>query len=275
MAMLHKAQHGRGDGTRWVRHDGRQSLKRYVIMLIVTVLFLISARFISGQTIWFFVADAPRQAADFASRMFPPDWPYFARALAALWDTTNIAVFGTLIGVVLSMPLSVLIAKNTTPHALVRAVALVITAASRSVTSLIWALLLVQVVGPGLFAGILAVGIRSIGMITKIMYETIEEIDYGPIEAMKSTGASEAQVFLYGYVPQLMSAFVGISVYRWEINIRESTIIGIVGGGGIGFLLNSAINLLAWDRVTVILITILASVFVAEWVSAKVRAAVA
>lgn len=258
----------------WRFRDTKPTFGRYATILIGVVVFLASARYISGQTIWFFVVDAPQQALDFASRMFPPDWAYFGRALASLWDTVNIAVFGTLIGVVFSIPLAVLIAKNTTPHIIIRSVGLVLTAASRSVTSLIWALLLVQVVGPGLLAGIVAVGIRSVGMITKIMYESIEEIDYTPIEAMKSTGASEAQVFLYGYVPQLMSAFAGISVYRWEINIRESTVIGIVGGGGIGFLLNSSINLLQWDRVTVILVTVLASVFIAEWISIKVREAV-
>ncbi|MBD3896462.1 phosphonate ABC transporter, permease protein PhnE [Halomonas sp. ML-15] len=261
-------------GSRWVRHSSRDVLVRYTVLLLTLVAFIVAMRFISGQTMWVFVSDAPRQAADFTARMFPPDIGFFPRAVAALWETINIAVFGTILGVIIALPLAILCAKNTTPHSSIRAVALTLSAASRSVTSLIWALLLVQVVGPGLLAGVLAVGIRSVGMITKILYETIEEIDTSPIEAVKSTGASETQIFLYGYMPQLMSAFVGITVYRWEINIRESTIIGIVGGGGIGFLLNSAINRLAWDQVSVILITILACVFFAEIVSAKIRAAV-
>lgn len=261
-------------GTAWKKHDSKAVLIRFTSMLLMMVVFVVAMKFISGQTMWIFLVDAPSQAVDFTSRMFPPDLGYLDRALGALLETVNIAVFGTLIGAVIALPLAILCAKNTTPNAGVRAVALTVSAASRSVTSLIWALLLVQVVGPGALAGILAVGIRSVGMIAKIMYETIEELDQKPISAIKSTGASDAQIFLYGYFPQLRSAFVGITVYRWEINIRESTILGLVGGGGIGFLLNSSINRLAWDQVSLILIIILACVFLAEVVSAKIRAAV-
>lgn len=258
----------------WKRRSERESLERFGKMLVLLVALLISMRYISGQTIWIFVADAPRQVADFLSRMFPPDLSYANRTWVALWDTINIAVFGTLIAVVVSIPIAVLAAKNTSPHWIARSASMVIIVTSRSVNSLIWAMLIVQVVGPGLFAGVLAIGIRSVGMISKLIYEAIEEINREPIEAVAATGATPAQIFLYGYIPQLMPTFVGVSVYRWEINIRESTIIGIVGGGGIGFLLNSAINRLAWDQVLVVLIAILATVAVAEWVSARVREAV-
>ena len=103
------------------------------------------------------------------------------------------------------------------------------------------------------------------------MYEAIEEINQEPIEAITATGASRVQVFFYGYVPQLLPTFIGTSVYRWENNIRESTIIGIVGGGGIGLLLNSAINRLAWGQVVSVLIVILITVVGSEWVSATIR----
>ncbi len=264
-----------GSEKQWVYKAGGQSLRRYLYWLAGIVVFLASFRVISEATMWPFVWDAPAQMFDFLSRMFPPDTRYMNRVLPALWDTINLAIFGTLVAALISIPLSVLAAKNTTPNALVRLATLAILVTSRSVTSLIWALLLVQIVGPGLFAGMLAIAIRGVGMISKIFYETIEEINVEPIEAIKATGASTAQVFLYGYVPQLLPAFVGVTVYRWEINIRESTIIGIVGGGGIGFLLNSAINRLRWDQVIVVLIVILITVFLAEWVSAKARSFVA
>ena len=191
---------------------------------------------------WPFVLDAPAQALDFMSRMFPPDMRYMNRVLPALWDTMNLAIFGTAAAAIISIPLAVLAAKNTSPNRIVRLVALAIIVTTRSVPSLIWAMLIVQIVGPGLFAGVLAIGIRGIGMISKLFYEAIEEIDPEPIEAVKATGASIPQVFLYGYIPQLMPSFVGVTIMRWEINIRESTIIGIVGGGGIGFLLNSPLT---------------------------------
>ncbi|SIR05764.1 phosphonate transport system permease protein [Alkalispirochaeta americana] len=259
----------------WVYKDAGQSLKRYLYWLAGALIFLISFKYISEETMWPFVLDAPAQMIDFISRMFPPDTRYMRRVLPALWDTINIAIFGTLVAALISVPLSVLSAKNTTPHPVVRLIAVTLIVTSRSVTSLIWALLLVQIVGPGLFAGMLAIAIRGVGMISKIFYETIEEINVEPIEAIKATGASTAQVFLYGYIPQLLPAFVGVTVYRWEINIRESTIIGIVGGGGIGFLLNSAINRLSWDQVSLVLFVILATVFVAEWISIKARSLVA
>jgi phosphonate transport system permease protein len=135
-------------------------------------------------------------------------------------------------------------------------------------------MILVQLVGPGMLAGILAIAVRSLGMVSKLFYEAIEEIDPEPIEAVRATGASGSQVFIYGYAPQLLPAFVGVSVYRWENNIRESTIIGLIGGGGLGFVLNSAINRLAWNQVLVILIVILGTVTVSEWVSNKVRSSI-
>ncbi len=97
----------------------------------------------------------------------------------------------------------------------------------------IWALLLVAIIGPGLLAGIVAIGLRSIGFIAKLLYEAIEEIDQKQVEAVRATGASGAQVLDYAVVPQILPAFWGISVFRWDINIRESTILGLVGAGGL------------------------------------------
>ena len=255
----------------WQRRSAVQKRNRFFIFLGLMVLFLVSIAYVSKQTMWVFVLDAPAQISDFIGRMFPPDIRYFGKVAPALWDTITISIFGTVIAVVLSFVLAILAAKNTTPNSVVRMIVLTIIVASRSVNSMIWALLIVQVVGPGLFASILAIAIRSLGMISKLMYEAIEEINIEPIEAITATGASKAQIFIYGYLPQLMPSFVSTSVYRWETNIRESTIIGIVGGGGIGLLLNSAINRLAWDQVMTILITILGTVVVSEWVSAKIR----
>ncbi len=260
-----------GSAVIWKRHSRAQKRNRFFVFLALMVIFLVSFAYVSKQTMWVFVLDAPAQIQDFIGRMFPPDIRYFGKVAPALWDTITISIFGTVIAVVFSFVLAILAAKNTTPNGVVRMVVLTIIVASRSVNSMIWALLIVQVVGPGLFASILAIAIRSLGMISKLMYEAIEEIHIEPIEAITATGASKAQIFMYGYLPQLMPVFVGTSVYRWETNIRESTIIGIVGGGGIGLLLNSAINRLAWDQVMTILITILGTVVASEWISAKVR----
>ena len=260
--------------TKWVRRTRTQQNIRFAYTLAGLIVLLISWNFVSKQTTWEFVFDAGYQIKDFFSRMFPPDVMYFGKIMPALWDTITISVFGTGIAVIISFFLSFLAAKNTTPNSVVRLVVLTFIVASRSVNSMIWALLIVQIVGPGLLASIIAIAIRSIGMVSKLMYEAIEEIDREPIEAVTATGASKLQTFVYGYLPQVMPSFVGTAVYRWENNIRESTIIGIVGGGGIGLLMNSAINRLQWNQVLSILIVIFITVVVAESVSAKVRKAI-
>jgi phosphonate transport system permease protein len=120
----------------------------------------------------------------------------------------------------------------------------------------------------------MAIAFRSIGFCAKLLYEAIEEIDESQVEAVRATGAGGAQITAYGIVPQVMPAFAGISVFRWDINIRESTVLGLVGAGGIGLPLNGAITTLAWTKVSLILLVIIATVVVSEWVSAKVRHAI-
>jgi phosphonate transport system permease protein len=258
----------------WQKRDRRRTLTTYVGYLIAAIAFLIAWRFISEQTLWFFVWDAPRQAGDLISRMFPPQWGYSERLWRPMWDTINIATLGTLLGVVISVPIAFLAARNTTPHPIVRQAAMVIIVFSRSVNSLIWALLLVSILGPGLFAGILAIGLRSIGFCTKLLFEAIEEINPKPIEALTAAGSTGSQVIGYGIVPQVLPAFAGTTLYRWDINIRSSTVVGLVGAGGIGIQLNASINALQWDRVTIIFIMIIVLVLAAEWVSAKVRGSI-
>jgi len=179
------------------------------------------------------------------------------------------------IALVIAVPVAFCAARNTTPSVLlVRPVALFIIVSSRSINSLIWALMLVTIIGPGVFAGVIAIGLRSVGFCAKLLYEAIEEIDPNQVEAVTATGASGAQVLTYGIVPQILPAFAGIAVFRWDINIRESTVLGLVGAGGIGLQLDSSISTLAWTQVSLILLAILATVVVSEWVSAKVRHAI-
>ena len=263
-------------GTRvWHRRTTRKQLAIWAAWLFGTAIFVYCFQLISDKTIWAFVTDAPQQAADLGNRMMPPEWAYMNELWGPLWDTINIATLGTVLALIVAVPVAFLAARNTTPSVVfVRPVALFIIVSSRSINSLIWALLLVAIVGPGVFAGILAIAFRSIGFCAKLLYEAIEEIDENQVEAVTATGASGAQVLDYGIVPQILPAFAGISVFRWDINIRESTVVGLVGAGGIGLELNAQIMDLGWASVSVILISILATVLVSEWVSAKVRHAI-
>ncbi|SEG75391.1 phosphonate ABC transporter, permease protein PhnE [Marinobacterium lutimaris] len=263
------------DGTPiWQRRTSRVQWLIFLAWLVGISLLLLCWKVISDNTMWVFVEDAGRQGSDLISRMTPPRWEYASQLWQPMWDTINIATLGTALGIALAFPVAFLAARNTTPHPLVRSLALTIIVSSRSINSIIWAMLLVTILGPGVLAGIIAIGLRSIGFVGKLLYEAIEEIHPTPVEAVSATGASRLQVMNYGVLPQVMPAFAGISVYRWDINIRESTVLGLVGAGGIGLQLNASINLLAWNQVSVIFLMIFATVLVSEWVSARVRQAI-
>lgn len=262
-------------GRTWRRRTSRTQLVVWSGWLFATAIFVYCFSLISERTIWDFVWDAPTQAGDLAVRMVPPDWFYIRRLGRPIWDTINIATIGTAVAIVLSIPVAYCAARNTTPSVhVVRPIALFVIVSSRSINSLIWALMLVTIIGPGVLAGIIAIALRSIGFCAKLLYEAIEEIDESQVEAIKATGASGAQVTTYGIVPQVLPAFAGISVFRWDINIRESTVLGLVGAGGIGLELNAAITQLYWTQVSLILLVIIATVIFSEWVSAKVRHAI-
>ena len=259
----------------WQRRERGTQFAIWFAWLVATTLVVLSWEVISDRTMWMFVADAHVQAGDLLGRMVPPRWSYMDKLWRPLWDTLNIATLGTLLAIIFGVPLAFLAASNTTPsRLLVRPIALFIIVASRSINSLIWALLLVSIIGPGVLAGVFAIAFRSIGFIGKLLYEALEEIDEGPVEAVTASGATRPQVIAYGMVPQIMPAFAGISVFRWDINIRESTVLGLVGAGGIGLQLEASISQLAWQEASVIFLVILATVLASEWLSARIRHAI-
>jgi phosphonate transport system permease protein len=256
----------------WKRLNSRQSLVQWLIGLVLLLLFLISWRLISNQTLWAFVSDAPAQGWRIFTRMLPPAIGYSGKLGRPLWDTILIATFGTFGAIILAVPVAFLAARNTSPFkGIFRPFALLIIVATRSINSLAWALLLVTILGPGILAGMIAISLRSIGFIAKLLYEAIEEIDHKQVEAVSATGAHPVQILRIGILPQIMPVFVGIAMYRWDINIRESTVIGLVGAGGIGLQLQASLNVLAWKQVSMILLLVLATVLFSEWLTAVVR----
>ena len=197
-------------------------------------------------------------------------------AIEKIIETIFIGMMATLFGIILAVPFSFLAARNLMSGSKVTMVVYYMTRTVmniiRSIEPLIWAIIAVIVVGLGPFAGILALTLHSIASLAKLYSEAIESIDAGPIEAIQATGANWYQVVMYAVVPQVIPPFVSFTIYRWDINIRMSTIIGFVGGGGIGFLLSQWIRLLDYRAAGIAVWFIAITVAILDYVSAEIRA---
>ena len=247
-----------------------QRAARYLVYLIMLASLIASVRTV--EVIPEFLYDAPTQMLDMFERMWPLDVAAYPTSIHhALMETLNIATLGTLLCLIMAIPLALLNARNVVHSRILNWIAQVFLVTSRSVNSLVWALLFVAIFGPGIIAGVLAVALRSIGFVGKLLAEALEEINMGSIEALRATGASMPSILVKGYWPQVVPAFFSIVLFRWDINVRESAVLGLVGAGGIGVVLNDAMNLFQWQLVATILASILVVVLLAEWVVVRVR----
>ncbi len=254
----------------WERFTSTERIARFTVFITVLMAFIVSLRTI--EVIPEFLYDAPEQMVDLLNRMWPPDYPYYVKAVhAALIETLHIATLGTLGTLLFAVPVGLLNANNITHNRLVNWFARLILVSSRSVNSLVWALLFVAIFGPGVLAGMMAITFRSIGFVGKLFSEALEELDEGPIEALKATGSPWLSILFKGYWPQVKPAFFAIALFRWDINVRESAVLGLVGAGGIGVVLENELNLFNWERVSVVLISIFAVVIIAEVLVVNLR----
>ncbi|MDH5263683.1 MAG: phosphonate ABC transporter, permease protein PhnE [Betaproteobacteria bacterium] len=254
----------------WRRFTPAQRLARFTVYLVLVAALVWSARTV--EIIPEFLYDAPEQMRDLLQRMWPIDFRHYPEGVHdALVDTLHIASLGTILAVLMALPVGVLAARNVVPFAPVNYLAKLVLVSSRSVNSLVWALLFVAVFGPGAIAGTLAIAFRSIGFVGKLLGEALEESNSGTIEALKATGAPWLSVLAKGYWPQVQPAFWSIVLFRWDINVRESAVLGLVGAGGIGMALDTALNLFQWNRVATVLFAIFSVVVVAEIVVTQVR----
>ena len=255
---------------KYQRFTPLQRAARYLVYLIMLASLIASVRTV--EVIPEFLYDAPTQMMDMFERMWPLDVAAYPTSIHhALMETLNIATLGTLLCLIMAIPLALLNARNVVHSRILNWIAQVFLVTSRSVNSLVWALLFVAIFGPGIIAGVLAVALHSVGFVGKLLAEALEEINMGSIEALRATGASMPSILVKGYWPQVVPAFFSIVLFRWDINVRESAVLGLVGAGGIGVVLNDAMNLFQWQLVATILASILVVVLLAEWVVVRVR----
>ena len=195
---------------------------------------------------------------------------YVPSALWAMLETIQMAFVGTIIGVVIALPLSFLAARNLNSkfvYAPIRA----LLAAIRTFPSILWALLFVIMVGSGAFAGVLAIIMYTVGFIAKLQYESIETIDSDPMDAVSSIGVSKPQLIRYVVIPESASHLLGQILYMFDYNVRQTSILGLVGAGGIGFYIINYIKFFEYGKAAVFMLVVLITVLIIDWVSVKVR----
>lgn len=211
------------------------------------------------------------RAREYVSQMYPPDWWELPRALKALIVTVQMAIVGTFLGVAAALPVSFLAARtDVLPRSFSSAVKTCLNVL-RAIPAFIYAILFVYVVGLGPFPGALGIGVGAFVMLAKLFAEALESVHPSPIEGVKAAGGRPLQVFAYAMLPQALPQFLSHTLYAWEISISAATIVGLVGAGGIGFELTSNIQYMAWQKVAVYILVLVAMILVADTVSYQIR----
>ncbi len=267
----------------WPRLTLRQALA-----IIITLAVLLWSLRGSGASLGALIEGTPTML-DFLRRIFPPRWDVQPVALAVpgapeaqiviplprvvpyIVETLHMALIGTLLGVALSFPFGLLAARNLAPHPLVYHATRLLLNINRAIPDILFALIFVAAVGLGPFAGVLALGVGAIGALGKLYAEAIEAIDPGPTLAVRATGASRLQTFVYGVLPQALPLMASYSLLLFEHNVRSATILGLVGAGGVGFILTTYISLFQYRELIGALILIIIMVTLIDWLSGQLR----
>ncbi len=272
MAQMESLRAHGADRWRWTveRPQGKRGWVSMAAMALA-IAWLLHWSAGGAQMSWGELANGMPQIGDFLARSVPPDWSVLPRLWAPAIETVQIAIWGTLLSVVLALPLSFIAASNLHSWHWLRRITRQFLNVVRSINELILALVFVSAVGLGPFPGVLALALHGMGMLGKFFAESIEEIDHGPLEALRSAGASQLQVIAFGVVPQAITAWIAVVLYRFEVNLRSATVLGMVGAGGLGFELVASLKLFQYQETATCIIVITAMVVVADLISNALR----
>ncbi|HDR8188479.1 phosphonate ABC transporter, permease protein PhnE [Bacillus cereus] len=208
---------------------------------------------------------------DLLKEMVPPDWSYFQVITTAMLDTIRMAIIGTTLGAILAIPLALFAASNVFTSTFLYSPARLILNFIRTIPDLLLAAIFVAIFGIGPLPGILALTFFSIGLVAKLLYESIESIDPGPLEAMTAVGANKVQWIVYGVIPQVKAHFVSYVLYTFEVNVRAAAVLGLVGAGGIGLYYDRTLGFLQYQQTASIIIYTLVVVLVIDYVGTLLR----
>lgn len=211
------------------------------------------------------------QMANFLQRFFQPDFGYLPELMGPIAQTLKMSVVGTTLGVLVAIPVSFLATEVVTGNKILTGIVRLFLDVVRTIPNLLLAALIVAIIGIGEFSGVLTIAIFTFGMVSQLIYEAIETIDQGPIEAAVSVGANKIQIATWSIAPQILANIASYTFYALEVNVRASTVLGYVGAGGIGLILNSSLAFLRYDRVSVIILLILVVVAIVDGISEAIR----
>ncbi len=239
------------------------------IVLFISVLVFV----VKDLEVDFFklVSDSSKYFGDILSRMLPPDFSNLNELIYAMFETIEIAFLGTFIAIVLSIPLGLFSARNLAPNYFVYLICKTVVIFFRAIPEFIIAMILVIAIGFGAMPGVLALGLHTMGFLAKFYAEDIEHINKGPIDALKSSGATKSQIISFGVIPQILPSFVANNLYILDRNVRMATMLGIVGAGGIGYELQSSFRMFEYEKVSAIIILIFVTIFIIDHLSAFIR----
>lgn len=240
-----------------------------IIILILIAASIIAAIFVRVDTRMFF-----RNIGNFFDiliRMYPPNFEYLEKVWEPMVDTIQMSFLGSFVGSILALPVALFASSNIIKNKVVIVTIRFLLSILRTLPVLVYALLLTLVFGFGPFAGTIAITIFTFAIVSKMLYEKIETIDMGAFTAIEATGATKVNTFTAAVLPQIMPNYLSISLYSFEINIRYAAILGYVGAGGIGLLLNDRMNWRQYNDVVVVLLVLLATVVMIETLSRYVR----
>ena len=240
-----------------------------LILLLFTVVVIISIR-ATGFDLSIIISRA-KQLTVILSKIFSPNFNYFPKVISPLIETIQMSIIGTIVGSLIGLPLAILASSNINKNKPILLVCRFILSVLRSIPTLIYAYIFALIFSLGPLAGTVAIAVFTIGIVAKMLYESIETIDMGPYEAMQSFGASTLQSFWAACMPQILPTYLADCLYCFEINVRASSILGYVGAGGLGILIRERTGLRAYSDLGMILITLFVVVWLIDMINDYLR----
>ena len=251
-------------------HAVRRRRSRTPVILLGLALVIAWALHMTGFSLATIVNRFPK-LMDLMKKLFQPDWSFFPKVIGPLVDTIKMSILGTVIGCACALPVAVLASSNIDHNKLVVSLLRVVLGLIRTLPTLVIALVCALIFSLGTFSGTVAIAIFTFGVVSKMLYESIETIDMGPFEAMEALGADKFQAFWSACVPQILPVYLSHCLYCFEMNVRASAILGYVGAGGLGITINERIGWRDYNGLGMVLLTLFVVVTFIEFFSAYLR----